>query len=167
MTWRTQAEDSVGWDSSVATCGCATGFALKAASGVLREGREKWAFQSDATSSKIVSSMQHKDLRQEVSLCGARRGEPVSSVCCKVRQVRAVCCESVEQEELAGRPENKAEQKCWLINSLRFYCKIPCEFTRHSPPTPPLPSYRLIRVHQHYRIHSFKTVVFVFSIITN
>jgi len=52
------------------------------------------------------------DLQQEVSLCGERRGEPASSVCCKVGQVRAVCCESMEQEELAGRPENRTRQKC-------------------------------------------------------
>jgi len=49
----------------------------------------------------------------------------VSSVCCKVRQVRAVCCESVEQEELAGRRENRTSQKCWSINSPRFYWQEP------------------------------------------
>jgi hypothetical protein len=34
-------------------------------------------------------------------------------------------------------------------------------------PPPLLPSFTLIRVPQHYCIHSFKIVVFVFSIITN
>ena len=41
MAWRTQAEDSVGRDSSMATRGCATGFALKVASGVSWKGSEK------------------------------------------------------------------------------------------------------------------------------
>jgi hypothetical protein len=55
----------------------------------------------------------------------------MSSVYCKVGQVRAVCCESVEQEELAWRPENRTRLKCWFINSPRLYWQEPCEFTRH------------------------------------
>jgi len=64
----------------------------------------------------IVSSTQHKRFAAEVCFCDVRRGEPTSSVCCKVGQVRAVCCESMEQEELAGRPENRTRKECWLIS---------------------------------------------------
>jgi hypothetical protein len=31
-----------------------------------------------------------------------------------------MCCDSVEEEELDGRPENKTGKKFWLLNSLRF-----------------------------------------------
>jgi hypothetical protein len=111
------------WAAWVATCGCAAGFTIKVVYCISQRGSENWAFQSDATSSKIVSSTQHKRFAAEVSLCDVWRGEPLSSVCCKVGQVRAVCCESVEQEELAGRPESRTRQKCCLIKAGDFYCK--------------------------------------------
>jgi len=88
MAWHTHTVGTVSGDSGVTTCGCEAGFTIKVVYGVSQKGSENWAFQSDATSSEIVSNIQHKRLAAEVSLCDVRRGEPTSSVCCKVGQVK-------------------------------------------------------------------------------
>jgi hypothetical protein len=135
MVWCTQAVANVAWDSGVATSGRTTGFTVRVASCISRKrdwemNLLKWHYYQE-------DCFQHTTWRfaAEVSLCDVRRGKP-TSVYCKVGQVRAVCCAaSMEQEQLSGRPENRTRQKCWLINSLRFYWQEPCEFTSPPPPS--------------------------------
>jgi hypothetical protein len=74
--------------------------------------------------------------------------------------VRAVCCESVEHEELCWEARELNWAEVLVIKQPGIVTERCCVNLQD---TPALPSYGLRRIPQHYCIRSCKTVMFVFS----